>query len=423
MASDINFAWLVRLRWATISAQIAIIAGSRWLAGLPLPLVPLGVLVGVELAVNVACIRLARAADPRPWWLAAVMAIDVLLFSGLLYFTGGPVNPFSFLYLVPIALAAVTLPAIWTWMLVLLSLGCSAVLFASSQPLPLVGDHKHHMDLHLRGMWLALGIAAAFIVYFLLRVRRALEARDAALAASRVQASRQERLASLATLAAGAAHELATPLATIAVVAKELEREIETRAREEARHAIEDVRLVRRQVERCREILGRMRADAGEVVGEGFDAVPIADLVARAAAAGEGDAARAACRLDLEIDDRLAAARLALPPRAMSQALGALVENARRASPPGGVVTVRVAPRGNQVAFAVTDRGAGIPPDVLKRVGEPFFTTRPVGQGMGLGVFLARAVAERLGGELLIASRPGETTATLVVAAAEGAQP
>jgi two-component system sensor histidine kinase RegB len=419
MASDINFAWLVRLRWATISAQIAIIVASRWAAGLPLPLGPLGALVGIEIAVNVACIRLARATDPRPWWLAAVMAIDVLLFSGLLYFTGGPVNPFSFLYLVPIALAAVTLPAVWTWMLVLLSLGCSAVLFTSSRPLPLVGDHKHHMDLHLRGMWLALGIAAAFIVYFLLRVRRALEA-------SRLQAARQERLASLATLAAGAAHELATPLGTIAVVAKELEREIEARGREEARHAIEDVRLVRQQVERCREILGRMRADAGEAVGEGFDAVPIAELVARAAATGEGGgaAARPACRLDLEIDDRLTAARLAVPPRAMSQALGALVENARRASPPGAVVTVRVAPRGNQVSFAVTDRGAGIPPDVLKRVGEPFFTTRPVGQGMGLGVFLARTVAERLGGELLIASRPGETTATLVVAAAaQAAQP
>ena len=158
------------------------------------------------------------------------MALDVLLFSGLLYLTGGPNNPFSFLYLIPIALASITMRAAWTWMLVGLSLACSAFLFATHQPLAL-GDHSRHMSLHLRGMWVAFGVAASFIVYFLLRVRRALERHERELDAARAGGARQERLASLATLAAGAAHELLTPLSTIAVIAGDLQRDVAQRGR------------------------------------------------------------------------------------------------------------------------------------------------------------------------------------------------
>ena len=134
------------------------------------------------------------------------------------------------------------------------------------------------MAMHLQGMWVAFGVASAFIVYFLLRVRRALARRDEELAASRNLAARQERLASLATLAAGAAHELATPLSTIAVVAKDLERDVGALAA--GADALEDVRLMRREVERCRRILERMRVDAGESAGERFARVSARELVA-----------------------------------------------------------------------------------------------------------------------------------------------
>ena len=205
---EINFGWLIRLRWATIAGQALTIAAVRFGMGLDIPIGPLYALVALAVAVNFGCLACARVAEPREWWLLAVMAFDVLLFSGLLYFTGGPENPFSFLYLVPIALAAITLRPASTWALVMLSLASSAVLFLHHRPMPLGEDHASHMTAHLRGMWVAFGVAAAFIVYFLLRVRRALSHRDDELAASRNLAERQERLASLATLAAGAAHEL-----------------------------------------------------------------------------------------------------------------------------------------------------------------------------------------------------------------------
>src|SRR6185312_12802900 len=219
----INFGWLIRLRFATIAGQAITVAVVRFGLGVPIHLAPLAAIIALEAVSNLVGLGLARIRSPREAWLLAVMAFDVLAFSALLYFTGGPENPFSFLYLVPIAIAAITLRSAWTWALVFLSLASSAVLFVQHRPLPTNGDHASHMALHLRGMWVAFSVAAAFIVYFLLRVRRALGLRDAELESSRNLAARQQRLASLATLAAGAAHELATPLSTIAVVAKELE--------------------------------------------------------------------------------------------------------------------------------------------------------------------------------------------------------
>jgi two-component system, sensor histidine kinase RegB len=402
----INFSWLLRLRFATIAGQAVTIAVVRFGMGLPIPLAPLAAIVALEALSNVGGLLLARARPPQDAWLLAVMAFDVLAFSALLYFTGGPENPFSFLYLVPIAIAAITLQSAWTWALVLLSLASSAVLYVQHRPLPMTGGHAQHMALHLRGMWVAFSVAAAFIVHFLLRVRRALATRDAELEASRNLASRQERLASLATLAAGAAHELATPLSTIAVVAKELERQIAGAGLDPA-----DARLMREEVERCRRILARMRVEAGDPSGERFARVSVRDLMADCFAAGLPDP-----DVTLSVDTASADAVTALPRHAFTQALRGLVDNARQASPAGTPVCVRVAaePDWRGVVVEIADRGAGIPRAVLDHVGEPFFTTKPAGQGMGLGVFLARAIVERVGGELVIASAPGRGTTARV---------
>jgi len=402
----INFDWLIRLRWAAIAGQLITVGAVHVAMALDIPIAPLLALVAVEVGSNVACALLARRRRPRQAWLAAVMGLDVLLFSGLLYLTGGPLNPFSFLYLIPIALASITVRAAWTWTLVGLSLACSAFLFAAHRPLPL-GDHARHMSLHLQGMWVAFGVAASFIVYFLLRVRRALERHERELDAARAAAQRQERLASLATLAAGAAHELLTPLSTIAVIAGDLQRDLAQPGA--SGRAVEDARLVRAEVDRCRAIIERMRADAGDTAGEGFAAVPVAALV-ETAVGGVSDA-RVAVRPEIAagVVDRV----LTVPPRAVGQALLALIENAQQASAAGDDVVLRVAPVGDQLRFEVRDRGPGMSADVLARVGEPFFTTKPAGKGMGLAVFLARAVADRLGGEVTISSAPGSGTSVV----------
>src|SRR5579883_1316271 len=404
---EINFAWLIRLRWGAISGQVATVLAVARLLNVRLPLLELFAVIGVEAASNVACALLARSGRPaREWWLAAAMGFDTLVLTALLYLSGGPFNPFSFLYLVQIALAAVVLRERWTWALVLLAVACSAVLFAAHRPLALDGTHAEHMSFHLRGMWVAFVVAAAFIVYFLMRVMRALAAREADLQAARQLAARQEKLASLATLAAGAAHELSTPLSTIALAAKELERHVGAGA---APSVTEDVALIRSQVERCHDILARMTEDAGEASGEGPSRVAVRELLDGARAGlGEAPPVRVA------LDEAAADLAVTLPRRAVAQALHGLVKNAQEAG--AGEVRVRAFVDGRRLCVEVRDEGAGMAPEVLARAGEPFFTTKPPGRGMGLGLFLTRALMQRLDGELRLASQPGRgTTATLVV--------
>ena len=400
----LNFSWLMTLRWAQIAGQAATIVGVEQFLGISLPLGPLFAIVAAGLASNVACALWFRR-QPRvaEWHLAAVMALDVALLTGLLYFTGGPANPFSFLYLVQIALAAVVLHAHWTWMLVALSLGSFGLLLLGHRPL----DAQEGV-VHQQGMWVALGVASAFIVHFLLRITAALGERERELTDARNLAARQERLASLATMAAGAAHELSTPLGTIALVAKELERAL---ARQGDQDMIEDARLIREQVGRCRVILDQMAGGAGEHPGESIEPVTV-DVLLREALADT----RAAPGVRLDLAAGAGAAVLALPPRAVAQALRNVITNAQDASRPDREVVVAATRAREGVIIEIIDRGQGMSTDVLAHAGEPFFTTKDPDRGMGLGLFLTRAVIEGLGGSLRIDSIPGQgTCATLTL--------
>ncbi len=409
--NETNLPWLLRLRWGSLAGQLLTIVFVRYVMRSPLPIGSLFVLLAISLLTSIAWQLRPPGLVIRSSWLGATMVLDILVFSGLLYFTGGPMNPFSFLYLVPIALATVILGSRWTWALVALSLAASATLFFWHQPLELGDSHAEHMRLHLQGMWIAFGVGAAFIVYFLHRVRRALAEREGELQASRNLVARQERLAALATLAAGAAHELSTPLATIAVVAKELERAVAQPASETGTpsHIADDVKLVREQVERCRAILERMCVDAGEMRGERLAPATVDELVAGSLA---GLGTEIAVRAD--VDPELSAVSLHVPARAIAEAIRGVLKNAQDASPAGAAVDLIVRRSDGAIDFAVADHGPGMPRAVLERVGEPFFTTKPLGRGMGLGLFLARSVVERIGGSLRLDSNLGRGTTAIV---------
>lgn len=402
----VNLHWLIQLHWWAILGQCVIVAAAEAWTPIGLPLVTLGGLVVLEVAGNIALgiwTHQVRVTDAS---VAAVMFIDIGALTVLLDLTGGAANPFSTLYLVIVALSAVLLPMRWAWALMGASLLGFATLFVDdslegpSHHIRSDLDHAAMMDAHLRGMWLAFALAAVFVVFFVQRVSSALAAREKELQYARVQAARREKLASLATLAAGAAHELSTPLSTIAVVAKELQRSLTARVPPEVS---KDLQLVRDQVARCREILDRMAAHAGENVGE-----RLATFTARSWIEAALDGFPARDRVMVEAID--ADAEVAGPPRALADTLRGLLKNAVQASPAGAQVTLRVSVVEGRVRASVLDRGRGMTPDVLARVGEPFFTTKGPGEGMGLGLFLTRALAEQLGGAFQIVSRPGTGT-------------
>ncbi|MFM7736170.1 MAG: ATP-binding protein [Alphaproteobacteria bacterium] len=421
-AARINLSWLLRLRWGAALGQLATILVASRLPGVDLPLGKLLALVALGAASNLACALWAeRAPRVGPASVALLMAFDVLLLTGLFHWSGGASNPFSSLYLVNIALAAVVLPPAWTWALVALAVACFSALFL--EPADPHAMHAMHgggsgdagrLQLHLRGMWVAFAVAAGFIVWFVQRVTGALSERERELQRARGAVARSERLASLATLAAGAAHELSTPLATIAIAAKELERELDDAQASES--AVGDVALIRGQVERCREILVQMAAEAGASTGEDFTAVSTADLV-RASLRGIPDSE--GTRLRIEGGP---AATVFVPIRAVAQAMRAVVKNALQASPASSAVALRARPAGGAWELEVRDSGAGMSPEVLARAFDPFFTTKATGQGMGLGLFLARDVIARVGGDLELQSREGAgTVATIRLPLADGA--
>lgn len=419
----IDLSWLLTLRWGALAGQLATILAVDRIMGIDLPLLPLGVVLAIGVGSNLALGSWRRRADVEDGMLAAVMLLDVALLTAVLYYTGGPFNPFSFLYLVNVALAAVILPPGWTWALAGVSLALFGGLFFAHVPLPMdhTMGHDHPISMHVQGMWVAFGVAAAFIVYFIQRVRRALAERDAELGEARTAAARHEKLASLATLAAGAAHELATPLSTIAVVAKELERALGAHAAGADASTVADARLIREQVERCRSILVQMAADAGESAGEAPAPIAIGSLLA---AATDDLAARERVVPEPAFAAAAGAARVRVPPRALAQALRGVLKNALDATGTGEV-RVALEAAADRWRIVVADRGPGMTAEVLAHAGEPFFTTKDgdgLARGMGLGLFLARVVLERLGGELEIRSVLGRgTTVTLVVPVADAA--
>ncbi|HEU4382833.1 MAG TPA: ATP-binding protein [Anaeromyxobacteraceae bacterium] len=407
----IKLSWLVRLHWVAIVGQTALVVGVHvWVV--PLPLLALLALVVLEAAVNLALgAWLARAESVSDAALAAVMLFDSLVLAAMLHLSGGHFNPFSTLFLVNVALAAILLPPRWSWAQLAFSLAAFGALFPLQELAPFgVQEHEAMMTLHLQGMWVALALAAVLIVTIVQRVTRALSAREAELERARSLGERREKLASLATLAAGAAHELATPLGTIAVAAKELERSLQKSGATQAE--LEDLALIRSQVVRCRDILQQMAAQAGENAGEPLVPVPAAEWIASAL-----DGLPERERVEAPAGPPCAVRG---PPRGLARALKVLLHNALEASPPDRPVQVTAVASGREVLVEVVDRGTGMAPEVLARAGEPFFSTKGPGAGSGLGLFLARALVEQLGGRLTLESAPGRgTTARIALPAAE----
>jgi two-component system sensor histidine kinase RegB len=395
----VNATWLAKLRWSQVVGQAATVLTATRLVAQPLPWWWLLLLINVGAASNVLFeLWLRRRPAVQDWQVAAIMALDVALLTGMLYLTGGALNPFASLYLVQIALATVLVPAVFSWALVALSLACFGLLLIDHRPL-VISERAH-----TAGLWVALGVASAFITTFLWRVTNALAQRERELDDARNLAARQERLASLATMAAGAAHELATPLGTVALVAKELERHL-TRTGDPL--LVEDARLIREQVGRCRAILDQMAGGAG-AAGESLSKVSVAALV---------DEALTGARAEPKVFRQLAdggAATIKLPARAVTQALRSLITNAQDASGPDKEVVVTGGVRAEVLAIDIVDRGPGMSPELLARIGEPFFTTKQPGRGMGLGLYLARAVFESIGGAMHIDSTPGQGTRVTV---------
>jgi two-component system sensor histidine kinase RegB len=410
LAPNLALPWVMRLRYGMVAGEAAMILGMFYGFRLHLPLLWTFAPLAVILISNILLGRWRTLPFQFPQeTLGAVFCLDTLCLTTILGLTGGPMNPFSLLYLVQITLSAVVLRKAWTRALGVLSTACFGLLFFFH--IPLAAFQMHHVEQglspHLVGMWIAFVAAAALITFFTGKIADALRTREQEVLVLRDQVAKNERLASLVTLAAGAAHELGTPLGTIAVVARELERYAETVSSQYA--VLEDARLIRSEVDRCRRILEQMSAQSAEPMGETPSSIRLYDLLFEVVEQFP-EPNRALLRISLS-DNTLMAV---LPRKAMTQSLIALIQNALDANVDRRPIHIVAQEDASELRIAIQDRGEGMPSHVLRRIAEPFFTTKEPGKGMGLGTFLVSTVAERLGGRVLFDSTLGEgTTATL----------
>lgn len=407
----LNASWLINLRWVAVIGQVATIGGALVVFGAQLPaLWSLIVVISITAFSNVLLSRWLtsdqRITLPLKTWnllLGMVMVMDMLSLTALLFATGGPNNPFFLFIFVNISLSALVLNRNWAWGINLLANAC--FLLITVEHLSVVQLNMGLPPLRISGflqlkhfaLLVAFATCSSVIVYFMTRLTAELRAQQIEVRNVQMQQARTEKIEALGTLAAGTAHELATPLSTIAIVAKDVEQAFEMHPPDfpGAQEVIDDVRLIRHQLDRCRKIIDRMSSHAGEAVGETIRAYSIRQL---ADASLEGLIGCGRVALDILPDDETK--KMAVPIDGLSQAIRGLVQNAIDADPSDRQILMEIRREGQFWKWNITDRGPGMPPEVLQRVSEPFFTTKPPGKGMGLGVFLAKNVVRRLGGSV-----------------------
>lgn len=412
----INAEWFATLRWVAAIGQLVTIGFVTAVLGARLPLAQLLVLVGVTVVSNAVFSwwrTRQSGSTPRSVWhavLGGLMLLDLIVLTAMLALTGGPTNPFVVFYFVNLALSAMILPAGWAWTLNGVAIAALACISYTHLPVEELRDPQRLVSIASLDEnalpWATVGLGVAFaaassvIVNFLTRLNAELRTSNRLRRRAENERARAEKLEALGTLAAGAAHELATPLSTIAVATTEVQRELEKLG--VADDALNDLKLVGRELARCRSILDRMATDSGQ---------PTAGLPERIAAQDLIDEVlnelATADRVDTQWAEGAEELTIVGPRTALAQAVRAVVQNALDAVDsvdPEGRVTIACDRLADTLRVAVSDRGPGMPPEVLNRASEPFYTTKAPGSGMGLGLFLARSVIERVGGSLRLES-------------------
>lgn len=385
---------LVAIRWFVAGGQLALIAAAGPLLDIALPLAPMLGIVALQAAFNLfSRQRLGRGGAVGDGELFAQLCVDITALTLLLFFSGGAANPLVSLYLPGIAVAAVVLPGRFAWSVAALSVAAYTVLVFWHVPLP-VTDAERATRLHLAGMWLIFVASAALIGWFVARMAAAIRSRDRELAAAREEALRNERIVALGNLAAGAAHELGTPLATMAILVGELGRNAEAGAELQ-----EDLSLLRSQIEHCKGIITGLAARAGQIRAEGGAALGLDRWLAQLVERWRDMRPHAEAKVSLH---GTAAPRVA-GEATLEQALLNLFNNAADAG--GGEIEIEAEWDSDRLRLEVRDRGPGFDENVLLAAGRAFVTTRA--EGTGIGLFLAHAAIERLGGRLVLANRAG----------------
>ncbi len=392
---------LVQLRWLAVVGQFAAVLVVHFGLEFDVAILPCFIVIGLAALLNVAL----RIGFPNTQWLepdraAYILGFDVAELAALLYLTGGLENPFSFLLLGPVLISATALPPRMTLLIGIFAVLCATVLIFVHYQLP--WDNEEPLVLpetYVVGVWLSILLAIGYIGVYTWQVAEEARQLSDALAATELVLAREQHLSQLDGLAAAAAHELGTPLATITVVVREIERALEAGS-----PYADDVKLLREQAQRCREILSKITELP---TAEPFDRVPLSSLIEEAVAPHR--------HFGVSLDVALPSDRSSEPVGARNPAirygLGNLIENAVDFA--NKRVEILADWNADDVSITIRDDGPGFALEVVDRIGAPYVTHRPSEVpeidgnaaedpvlGLGLGLFIAKTLLERSGARL-----------------------
>src|SRR3982074_1415950 len=391
---------ILRLRWLAVLGQLAalfvVVRGREF----DVPVIPCVAIVGLSALLNLV---LQIAFNPmqrlEPVYAAALLALNIAELAGLLFFTGGLQNPFSFLFLAPVLISATALPLRVTIALCVLAVACASALGFFYLPLPWEGDEPLELPpIYLFGVWLSIVLAIGVTSLYAFQVTEEARKLSDALAATELVLTREQHLTQLDGLAAAAAHELGTPLSTIFLISRELEQALPADG-----PITGDIKTLREQAQRCRDILAKITQLSA--TGSPFDRMPLSTLIEETVAPHRDFGVAIKVRIAVAGTSEPVGTRK--PP--ILYGVGNILENAVDFA--RTTVEVNAWWNTETVEIIISDDGPGFAPDILKRIGEPYLSRRRADdaqsghRGLGLGVFIARTLLERTGAKVSFTNR------------------
>jgi two-component system, sensor histidine kinase RegB len=415
-----NLKWLFVLRNLMMLSEILIIVLSLYGLGIKLPEQQLWLVVLATAAVNIyTSIRLETDDPVTELEIFSQICIDVFAIAAMLYLTGGASNPITWVFLLPLIITAIMLPQAYAWYMVILTTSLYTMLIAFNIPLPSIEPHmpdptpllhsdlesyqmlqhahimndKSYFSLHMFGMWFGFVFSAGLVAFFVVELARTLRDQERSLAEARENALRDERVVALGTLAASAAHDMGTPLGTIAIVAHELEQEYPSHRYPDLH---EKTLIMQQQINRCKDALSVMSASAGEMRAESGGVILLTDYIDDVI--NQWRTHKPGAKLNFFVGPDVAPEAKIIAERTLTHSIINILNNAAEASPPELGIEFHAVWDLKQISIKIKDFGPGFPPELVEFAGKQPVVSKK--RGLGVGLFLTYSTINRLGGKI-----------------------
>ncbi|ESS74026.1 sensor histidine kinase RegB [Methyloglobulus morosus KoM1] len=417
-----NLKWLFILRNMMILGESFLVVMFVYILNISIPEQQLWLVIVAIIAFNAYTSMRLQTDDPvTELEIFSQICIDVLSIAGLLYLTGGASNPITWVFLLPLIITAIMLPQSYAWYMVILTTSMYTILIGFNIPLPSIEPHmpntgllhpspimmaneetmqkmhaisdNHYYNLHMFGMWFGFVFSAGLVAFFVAELARMLKHRERSLAEARENALRDERVVALGTLAASAAHDMGTPLGTIAIVVHELMQDYPVQLYPEINEKMD---ILENQVNRCKEALSLMSASAGEMRAESGTVMLVSDYIDNVLYQWRSH--KPTAKLHLDIDPGIAVDAQLIAERTLTHALINVLNNAAEASDPERGIEFYVSWSLSDLTIKIRDFGSGFPDEIIKFNGNQPVNSK--NKGLGVGLFLAHSTIHRMGGKI-----------------------